>query len=303
MKIYTKPSVPVLPVELILEIFKYIPTRNLCRFMVLSRTFDTEIKKIIVKRFNETFWNKHRRLLVFLTRYILDLVPAHNGFDLTLDKLDNKDLIATFIVDLSQPKGTIGPNHTSIWGLKLRGDGVVRNPLNEPIWTLPADRKEARIYLFDSDTDRDHPLIRAFYVTKGNLRASDDTIIDCVNCDNNPFEKTVVNNNDNDDTDNDTSNSNNDTKIKLSNMDNAEGWWKHDLIGRKHHKAFRARAHLICKNESRYQNEMLREVRVSASMLLVAADEKRKDRGVGGVKFLVVEGGQSSFRRRGCVIS
>ncbi|CAG8501160.1 475_t:CDS:2 [Ambispora leptoticha] len=295
-------ALPILPVESILEIFKYIPTRNLCRLMVLSRTFNIEIKKMMVERFNETFWNKHRRLLVFMTTYLsLDpflppLHNTHNGYDLTFDKLD-KDLVATFVVDLSQPDGTIGPNHTKLWGLRLRSNDIIRDPLNKPIsypkldLDLPSEPKEARVYIFDSDTDRDHPFISAFYVTKGCLRASNNNM-GCI-------KKTLTTSSDNN---NNTNNSTINTKNKLFNTENAEGWWKHDLISRRH-KNFPACAHFIGKNESNNDDviEMLHEVRISAPMLLTAAEEKRKDKGDGGVEFLVVEGGQSSLTRS-CII-
>lgn len=53
-----------LPNEIVLEIFKHIPSRQLTKFMVLSRAMNVEIKKILVKRFNDVFWNPHRRILV-----------------------------------------------------------------------------------------------------------------------------------------------------------------------------------------------------------------------------------------------
>src|SRR4051794_16868239 len=112
---------------------------------------------------------------VMVTRYVLDFVPIHNTFDLGFKQLNNDTLLATFQHSSKQRSGTVGPYNKRIWGFKLKGDGILReNPLNDPLiytsWDSPCEKKETRIYTFDSDTDSSHPFIKTFYVTNGNLK-------------------------------------------------------------------------------------------------------------------------------------
>lgn len=54
----------ILPIEIISEIFNNLSTRLLCKYSVVSRNVNHEIKKIIVKRFNNVFLDSDKRLLV-----------------------------------------------------------------------------------------------------------------------------------------------------------------------------------------------------------------------------------------------
>src|SRR6266542_1947355 len=114
-----------------------------------------------------------------VTRYILDFVPIYNVFDLGFKRLDNNSLLATFQLDSTQKPGTVGPHSKKLWGLKLRGDGILRdNLLNEPIfytsWDLPYEKKDARVYVFDSETDSSHPFVKTFFVTSGTVEIPSD---------------------------------------------------------------------------------------------------------------------------------
>ncbi|KAG9292771.1 hypothetical protein G9A89_006332 [Geosiphon pyriformis] len=303
----------MLPIELILDIFKYIPTRQLCGFMIISRDFNFEIKKTIVERFKKIFWNDHRRLLIFLTRFLLDFVPMHNAFDLTFKHLNNEDLIATFLVDISQPKGTIGPKKTPLWGLKLRGDGLVRDPMNESIysssWDVASEQNDARIYVFDSETDSEHPLIRTFYVTRGTLKPPMRTSNLEVNIKNNKKPSIETTNpslsiENNDKICDKTTNSSKENIDFGKGIENIDGWWARDVINRKNIKD-QPRANFLGKNPNQCEGVvgMLRAVRIGAPMVLVAIEEKQQDKGIGGVKYLVMNGGQEYMRRKGCTIS
>ncbi|PKK72977.1 hypothetical protein RhiirC2_741698 [Rhizophagus irregularis] len=266
-----------LPNEIVLEIFKHIPSRQLTKFMVLSRAMNVEIKKILVKRFNDVFWNPHRRILVMITRYVLDFVPIHNTFDLGFKSLDNENLIATFQQNSSQRSGMVGPNNKRLWGFKLRGDGILReNPLNEPLiyttWDSPYEQKETRLYTFDSNTDSAHPFIKTFFVTNGAVR------IPCDDC------------------------------------EETKGSWTYKLFNndRKRKNAnFTPKVEFEGRNEKKYNGPgnhevvgTLKTVRIQAPMLLASIEEKKKDKYVGGLKYIVMEGGQHLLKRkRNCVIS
>src|SRR3989442_642146 len=119
-----------LPNELTLEIFNHIPTKQLTKFLVLSHAMNVEIKKILIKRFNDVFWNPHRRILVSYKRIW--------GFKLKGDGI-------------------------------LR-ETPLNDPLIYTSWDSPCEQKETRIYTFDSDTDSSHPFINTFYVTNGSLK-------------------------------------------------------------------------------------------------------------------------------------
>jgi len=246
--------------------------------MVLSRPMNVGIKKILAKRFKTVFWNPHRRILVMVTRYILDFVPIHNTFDLGFKRLDNDSLMATFQQSSKQTFGAVGPHNKKIWGFKLKGDGVLReNPLNEPLiytaWDSSIEPKETRIYTFDSYTDSSHPFVKTYFVTNGNIRTP---------CD-----------------------------IPKDN----EGHWSCKLFSGNNRKRKYVNTMPIAEfegvNEKKFDgftNEevvgTLKTVRVHAPMLLVAIEEKKKDRIVGGLKYLVMDGGQFFLRRRrNCVIS
>ncbi|CAB4482713.1 unnamed protein product [Rhizophagus irregularis] len=226
-----------LPNEIVLEIFKHIPSRQLTKFMVLSRAMNVEIKKILVKRFNDVFWNPHRRILVMITRYVLDFVPIHNTFDLGFKSLDNENLIATFQQNSSQRSG-------------MKRDYI----------------------LFDSNTDSAHPFIKTFFVTNGAVR------IPCDDC------------------------------------EETKGSWTYKLFNndRKRKNAnFTPKVEFEGRNEKKYNGPgnhevvgTLKTVRIQAPMLLASIEEKKKDRYVGGLKYIVMEGGQHLLKRkRNCVIS
>ena len=53
-----------LPIEIVSEILNNLPTKSLCKYLVLSHNINHEIKKIIIKRFNKVFLNSGKRLLV-----------------------------------------------------------------------------------------------------------------------------------------------------------------------------------------------------------------------------------------------
>ncbi|RIA80170.1 hypothetical protein C1645_882321 [Glomus cerebriforme] len=266
-----------LPNELILEILSYIPSRQLTRFLILSHTMNIEIRKILINRFNDVFWNPHRRILVMITRYVLDFVPIHNTFDLEFKSLDKKSLLATFKHNSTQKPGTVGPNNKKLWGFKLRGDGVLReNPLNDPLvftnWDSPYEQKEARIYTFDSKTDTSHPFVKTYFVTNGTIK---------IPCDENEENK---------------------------------GLWSHKMFNNR--KGNNKNTSNIPKVEFKGRNEkkfngnneevigMLKTVRIQAPMLLAAVEEQRKDRYIGGLKYIIMEGGQHFLKRkRNCVIS
>ncbi|CAG8652341.1 10354_t:CDS:2 [Acaulospora morrowiae] len=257
-----------LPIELVLEIFSHVPTRQLCKFMTLSKTFDYEIRKIFIARFNSIFWNSHRRLLVLMTRYLLDFVPVHNVFDLTFSRFDTSTLMATFYLDPSQPSNTVGPNHSKLWGLKLRGDGILRdNMLNEPLmytnWDCPTETHDSRIYVFDSETDKEHPFLKSFFVTRGQL------------------------------------------KVPTGECGKTNGLWESSIMGKNKHKSSQAK--FVGKNELKEDGSnlqtvlgMLNEVNIKATMLLASIEEQTKDRCIGGIRFLVLEGGEEFLKRKKC---
>jgi len=212
-----------------------------------------------------------------VTRYILDFVPIHNTFDLGFKRLDKDSLMATFQQSSKQSFGAVGPHNKRIWGFKLRGDGVLReNPLNEPLiytaWDSSFEPRDTRIYTFDSDTDSSHPFVKTYFVTNGNI------------------------------------------KTPCNIPKESEGRWSCRLFGNNRKRKDLNPMPIVeleGKNEKKsdgFTNEevvgTLKTVRVHAPMLLVAIEEKKKDRFVGGVKYLIMDGGQYFLRRRrNCVIS
>lgn len=272
-KLMNPVSLPKLPNEIILEIFNHIPSKQLTKFMILSHSMNIEIRKLLIKRYNEIFWNPHRRILVMITRYILDFVPIYNVFDLGFKRLDNNSLLATFQLDSTQKPGTIGPLNKKFWGLKLRGDGILRdNLLNEPIfytsWDIPHEKKEARIYVYDSETDPSHPFIKTFFVTCGMV------------------------------------------EIPCDVREETNGYWFWNIFNniRGKNASIVPKIGFLGKNEKKSNSNdvfgMLKSVCIQAPMLLAAIEEQKKDRYVNGIKYLVMDGGQQFLKRkRGCVIS
>ncbi|CAG8494020.1 14893_t:CDS:1 [Acaulospora colombiana] len=205
-----------------------------------------------------------------MTRYLLDFVPVHNVFDLTFSKFDTSTLMATFSVDLSQSPNTVGPNGSKLWGFKLR-DGVLRdNAINEPLvytnWDCPTENHDSRIYVFDSETDKEHPFLRSFFVTRSQLKAPTD-------------------------------------ECKETN-----GCWEIPITGKNKSKSIRAK--FVGKNELKEDGSTqtilgtLNEVSVKATMLLMSVEEQTKDRCIGGVRFVILEGGEEFLKKRKmCTIS
>ncbi|RHZ44646.1 hypothetical protein Glove_714g3 [Diversispora epigaea] len=317
-----------LPTELILEIFSYIPTRQLCKFMILSRSMNTEIRKILILRFNDTFWNSHRRLLVLMTRYLLDFVPINNTFDFQFHKFDKTTLHATFTLDTTQPTGTLGPNHSKLWGLKLRGDGILRdNFINEPLlysdWDCPTELNESRIYVFDSETDKEHPFLKTFFVTNGQLKTPTN---ECKSTDGlwnsyvtgrgkNKLPKAKFigrnkkkmededddNNNNSSSSDNNNNNNNNNSSSSNNINNNSSG--NNDNNNNNNNNNNNSNNNNNNNNNGHVLG-VIESVIIKAPMLMASIEEKIQDKYLGGVKFIVLEGGQKYLKKKKtCTIS
>ncbi|GBB86274.1 hypothetical protein RclHR1_01270020 [Rhizophagus clarus] len=257
----------ILPIEIISEIFNNLSTRLLCRYSVVSRSVNYEIKKIIVKRFNNIFLNSDRRLLVYMSRYdLLELSQVYYAFDLGFKSLNTENLISTFSI---YQKPSL--SHHSPLGLKLRGGNVFNSkPLNSYItylgWGATSEEKEARIYIFDSDNSHINDISPCYYVTNGKLITPIDG-------------------------------------CKLS-----KGSWSASLLRKNKKKlpkaAFSGTNELKDNIGISYVIGMLKFVSIKADALLVAYEEKKRDKSSTGVKYLIMSGGEQHLKqKKACVIS
>ncbi|CAG8576654.1 5775_t:CDS:2 [Acaulospora morrowiae] len=256
--------------EALLEVMAYLPTRELCRFMVISKYFNQRIREIIVDRFSEVFSNQRKRLLVYMSRYdLLELSETRYVFDFTFKSLSGETLISTFFVDSTQPKGTIGPKHVNLEGLILCGGGIWKQrPVNNSIqylgWGVDSEEKEARIYIYDCHSRS--PYTKACYVTHGRLITPVDGCI------------------------------------------STKGWWSAPL--RSKNKRLTSTAGFVGRNKASdkvsgipYVMGKLKTITIKAELLLVACEEQHVDKSKGGVKYLLMEGGEECLRqKKNCVI-
>ncbi|CAJ0853604.1 13004_t:CDS:2, partial [Entrophospora sp. SA101] len=87
-----------LPFEIILLILEQLPTRQLCKFATLSKTYNLEIKRI-----------------VYLSRYdLLEMSQTNHVYDLAFKNVNQEKLFALFSMETTQPKGTIGPERHNL---------------------------------------------------------------------------------------------------------------------------------------------------------------------------------------------
>ncbi len=161
-------------------------------------------------------------------------------------------------------------HNSSISGLKLRGGGVFDNKqLNSPItylgWGATSEEKDARIYVFDSDTSHSNHISPCYYVTHGKLI----------------------------------------TPIYGCKSD--KGLWSSPLLQKK--RKGPSKAGFLGKNELfddigiPYVLGNLISISIKADVLLVAYEEKKRDKS-SGVKYLITTGGEQHLKRKkSCVIS
>ncbi|RIA90545.1 hypothetical protein C1645_876052 [Glomus cerebriforme] len=258
----------ILPIEIISEIFENFPTKLLCRYLIISRNVNYEIKKIIIKRFNNVFLNSDKRLLVYMSRYdLLELSQVSYAFDLGFKTLNTENLISTFSVSSSSKRNS---SNNSPIGLKLRGGGVFNSkPLNSSItylgWGATSEEKESRIYIFDSEVSHMNNISPCYYVTHGKVIT--------------PIDGCKLN----------------------------KGSWN-ALLSRKSKKKL-PNAVFSGTNELNnigipYVLGKLKTVSIKADALLVAYEEKKRDKSSTGVKYLITNGGEQHLKqKRTCIIS
>ncbi|CAG8474441.1 7877_t:CDS:2 [Dentiscutata erythropus] len=262
----------LLPHKLVLEVFSHLSTRNLCRYMILSRYFDQGIKEIIVERFHKAFSNQNKRLLVFISRHdLLELEQTRYAFDFAFESLNNKTLTSIFSVDSTQPKGTIGPNGSKLEGLRLCHGGVWHQRLiNDSIqyfcWGINSEEQEARIYIYDTKTNQ--PYSKASFVTNGRLL----------------------------------------TPVGPDICESTKGWWSAPLLPKNKKRApmvkFTGR-NKISENVHGASNltGKFKSISIKASLLLVSLEEPKFDKSDNGVKYLLMEGGEEYFNhKKHCII-
>ncbi|CAG8624376.1 5162_t:CDS:1 [Funneliformis caledonium] len=202
-----------------------------------------------------------------MSRYdLIELSQVYYAFDLGFKSLNSETLISIF----TSSDQSFQKDPFSVLGLKLRGGGVFNNkPLNSPItylgWGATSEEKEARIYIFDSDISHSNHISPCYYVTNGRLLT--------------PIDGCKLN----------------------------KGWWSAPLLQKN--KKMMSKAGFLGKNEL-YDNVGipyvlgdLKSVSIKADVLLVAYEEKKRDKSITGVKYLVTSGGEKHLRQKnGCVI-
>ncbi|CAG8623948.1 24081_t:CDS:2 [Cetraspora pellucida] len=263
-------TILTLPHKLVLEVFSHLPTRDLCRYMVLSRYFDQGIKEIIVKRFHKVFSNQDKRLLVFISRHdILKLEQTRHAFDFAFENINNKTLTSLFSVDSTQPKGTIGPNKSKLEGLKLCYGGIWHQRLiNDSIryFGRGTEEQEARIYIYD--TKMNQPYSKACFVTSGRL------II--------PVSQDIY--------------------------ESIKGWWSAPLLPKNKKHAPKAKFTGRNKtNENSHGNSNVtgkfKSISIKANLLLASLEDPKFDKSDIGVKYLLMEGGEEHLNhKKNCII-
>lgn len=205
-----------------------------------------------------------------MSRYdLLELSQVYYAFDLGFKSLNTENLNSIFSI-YQKPSSSYKFNHTPL-GLKLRGGGVFNSkPLNSCItylgWGATSEEKEARIYIFDSDISHTNDILPCHYVTNGKLITPIDG-------------------------------------CKLS-----KGSWNASLLQKNKKK--------ISKTVFSGKNElndsigiscvigMLKSVSIKADALLVAYEEKKRDKSSTGVKYLIMSGGEQHLKqKKTCIIS
>ncbi|CAH1763121.1 15434_t:CDS:2, partial [Entrophospora sp. SA101] len=257
-----------------------LPTRQLCKFATLSKTYNLEIKRIVIRRFYSTFSDPNKRLLVYLSRYdLLEMSQTNHVYDLAFKNVNQEKLFALFSMETTQPKGTIGPERHNLEGLKMRDGTLLKTkPMNNPVQHIlgrgiTSEEKDVRIYLYDADDLSDEkPFTRSFHVTNGKLITPTDS------------------------------------------CPNSNGRWSSKLYSKNKIKSnsIAAAAEFVGKNETiydipciHYMIDTLKSVSVKCEMLLVAWEEKRKDKSCSnGIKYILLNGGEKLIRsRKHCIIS
>lgn len=208
---------------------------------------------------------------------------TNHVYDLAFKNINQEKLSALFSMETSQPKGTIGPERHNLEGLKMR-DGMLlkTKPVNNPVQHIldrgvSKEEKDARIYLYDAnDLSDKKPFTRSFHVTNGKLITPTDS------------------------------------------CSNSNGRWSSKLYSKNKKKssstaaAAAAAIEFVGKNETIYDEpriyymlDTLKSVSIKCEMLLVALEEKRKDKSSSnGIKYILLNGGEKFIRsRKNCIIS
>ncbi|CAG8676172.1 7751_t:CDS:2, partial [Dentiscutata erythropus] len=107
-----------LPLELILAVFTFIPARDLCRYLSLSKALRYEIRKIIVERIQREFRSGSNYLLA-----TIEPIDTHSSgpthiFDLMLWDVDLLSLDTRFKTNENSSSSI---KHAKIIGRKLQG--------------------------------------------------------------------------------------------------------------------------------------------------------------------------------------
>ncbi|CAG8710747.1 3708_t:CDS:2 [Gigaspora margarita] len=113
-----------LPLELILAVFTFIPARDLCRYLSLSKALRYEIRKIIVERIQREFKSGSNYLLA-----TIEPIDTHSSgpthiFDLMLCDVDLLSLDTRFKTNDNNDKifdNSSSIKHAKIIGRKLQG--------------------------------------------------------------------------------------------------------------------------------------------------------------------------------------
>ncbi|KAG9292772.1 hypothetical protein G9A89_006333 [Geosiphon pyriformis] len=93
------PALHFLPSELIIAILEFVPSRDLCRYLCLSRQFKYEIRKILIARVQQTFTSGRNCFLTTIESLDTHGPGPTHIFDLVLLDADVDTLNARFKIN------------------------------------------------------------------------------------------------------------------------------------------------------------------------------------------------------------